>query len=64
MVSLKRLAKWGLGPISSKEALAHEITVRKNLNFGNEVTEILVAQMKCPKERSKKVIVATKLPKL
>ena len=30
LVSLKRLAKWGLGPISSKEALAHEITVRKS----------------------------------
>ena len=38
--------------------------VRKNLNFGYEVTEILAAQMKCSKERSKKVIVATKLPKL
>ena len=30
LVSLRRLAKWGLGPNSSEEALAHEITMRKS----------------------------------
>ena len=30
LVSLRRLAKWGLGPNPSAEALAHEITVRKS----------------------------------
>ena len=30
LVSLRRLAKWGLGPNPSEEALAHEITVRKS----------------------------------
>ena len=30
LVSLRRLAKWGLGPNSFEEALAHEITVRKS----------------------------------
>ena len=29
MVSLQRLATWGLGPEPSVEALAHEITTRK-----------------------------------
>ena len=29
LVSLRRLAKWGLGPNPSAEALAHEIMVRK-----------------------------------
>ena len=29
-VILRRLAKWGLGPNPSEEALAHEITVRKS----------------------------------
>ena len=30
LVSLRRLAKWGLGPNPFEEALAHEITVRKS----------------------------------
>ena len=30
LVSLRRLAKWGLGPNPSAKALAHEITVRKS----------------------------------
>ena len=29
LVSLQRLATWGLGPIPSTEALAHEITTRR-----------------------------------
>ena len=30
LVSLRRLAKWGLGPNPSDEAIAHEVTVRKS----------------------------------
>nr|XP_023879960.1 uncharacterized protein LOC111992324 [Quercus suber]XP_023879961.1 uncharacterized protein LOC111992324 [Quercus suber] len=42
LVTLRRLAKWGLGPKPSEEALAHEITVRRRMatmkgNKGKEV---------------------------
>ena len=30
LVTLRRLAKWGLGPESSDEAIAHEVTVRRS----------------------------------
>ena len=30
LVTLRRLAKWGLGPEPSDEAIAHEVTVRKS----------------------------------
>ena len=30
LVTLRRLAKWGLGPNPSEEALAYEITIRKS----------------------------------
>ena len=30
LVTLKRLAKWGLDPEPSDEAIAHEVTVRKS----------------------------------
>ena len=30
LVNLRRLAKWGLGPNTSEEALAHKVTVRKS----------------------------------
>ena len=33
LVSLQRLATWGLGPIPSAEALAHEITTRRHKLF-------------------------------
>ena len=33
LVSLQRLATWGLGPIPSAEALAHEITTRRRKLF-------------------------------
>ena len=33
LVSLQRLATWGLGPIPSAEALAHEITTRRRELF-------------------------------
>ena len=33
LVSLQRLATWGLGPIPSTEALAHEITTRRRKLF-------------------------------
>ena len=33
LVSLQRLAAWGLGPIPSAEALAHEITTRRRELF-------------------------------
>ena len=33
MVSLQRLATWGLGPKPSVEALAHEITTRRHEFF-------------------------------
>ena len=33
LVSLQRLATWGLGPIPSVEALAHEITTRRRKLF-------------------------------
>ena len=30
LVTLRRLAKWGLGPEPSDEAIAHEVTVRRS----------------------------------
>jgi len=30
LVTLRQLAKWGLGPNPSDKALAHEITVRRS----------------------------------
>ena len=33
LVSLQRLATWGLGPVPSAEALAHEITTRRREFF-------------------------------
>ena len=33
LVSLQRLATWGLGPIPSAEAFAHEITTRRRKLF-------------------------------
>ena len=33
LVSLQRLAAWGLGPIPSDKALAHEITIRRRELF-------------------------------
>ena len=33
LVSLQRLAAWGLGPVPSAEALAHEITTRRREFF-------------------------------
>ena len=33
LVSLQRLATWGLGPIPSAEALTHEITTRRRELF-------------------------------
>ena len=33
LVSLQRLAAWGLGPIPSAKALAHEITTRRRELF-------------------------------
>ena len=30
LVTLRRLAKWGLGPEPSNEAIAHEVTVRRS----------------------------------
>ena len=40
MVTLCRLAKWGLGPKPSNEAIAHEVTLQQNVttvtNFSEE----------------------------
>ena len=33
LVSLQRLAAWGLGPVPSAEALTHEITTRRRELF-------------------------------
>ena len=33
LVSLQRLAAWGLGPVPSTKALAHEITTRRHELF-------------------------------
>ena len=33
LVTLRRLAKWGLGPEPSDEAIAHEVTVRRSKAF-------------------------------
>ncbi|XP_050249263.1 uncharacterized protein LOC126696599 [Quercus robur] len=36
LVTLRRLAKWGLGPEPSDEAIAHEVTVRKRMSTMKE----------------------------
>ena len=41
LVTLRRLAKWGLGPEPSDEAIAHEVTVRRSKFSFNGCLDIL-----------------------
>ena len=42
LVTLRRLAKWGLGPEPSDEAIAHEVTVRRSMfSFDSHLNIVL-----------------------
>ena len=42
LVTLRRLAKWGLGPEPSDEAIAHEVTVRRSkFSFDSHLNVLL-----------------------